>query len=408
MFAKFLDEQTPQQLLVIVNDNDIPFQVVESDNSGGNIFLFNKSESEFLNWKKIISIGKDIKTDSTLSLNDTITFEELGDEVKHDLLSERVSFQGSDVAVRDLIGDSQSNDILNLQSIEEFRLKGNQERKAISLYSRSKFEKSLYITRKMKFDFDFDEKLWDELAEVVNEEKKKGEPKTTARQLQEQYRIKTETGVTDWIAGLKKHSKEQIWHTILKTRNEKREKFEHNLVNEQNWKRRAVIIKGVAGTGKSTVLSHYCNQIKKKNANVWAIRIDLKEHFEAISQMKRNADLSGAINFISSLPNVVDSQSPFALSLLRYRLKTGDRIVLVLDGFDEIDMKCQDIVIALMKALIDKEHESVRLYVTTRPDVADNLELQLGQLAYTLVNFSAEDQVKCLTSFWTDKINKEF
>ena len=80
----------------------------------------------------------------------------------------------------------------------------------------------------------------------------------------------------------------------------------------------------------------------------------------------------------------------------------------MLDGFDEIDMKCQDIVIALMKALIDKEHESVRLYVTTRPDVADNLELQLGQLAYTLVNFSAEDQVKCLTSFWTDKINKEF
>ena len=76
------------------------------------------------------------------------------------------------------------------------------------MYSRSKFEKSLYITRKMKFDFDFDEKLWDELAEVVKEEKKKGEPKTTARQLQEQYRIKTETGVIDWIAGLKKHSKE--------------------------------------------------------------------------------------------------------------------------------------------------------------------------------------------------------
>ena len=45
--TKFLDEQTPQQLLVIVNDNDIPFQVVEFDTSGGNISFSIKVKVNF-------------------------------------------------------------------------------------------------------------------------------------------------------------------------------------------------------------------------------------------------------------------------------------------------------------------------------------------------------------------------
>ena len=35
----------------------------------------------------------------------------------------------------------------------------------------------------------------------------------------------------------------------------------------------------------------------------------------------------------------------------------------------------------------------------------DKLQFQLGQLAYTLINFDLKDQVKCLTSFWTKELN---
>ena len=104
------------------------------------------------------------------------------------------------------------------------------------------------------------------------------------------------------------------------------------------------------------------------------------------------------------MPNIVDIKSPFARSLLRHRLEKGGRIVLLLNGFDEMnDQACQEKAIRLMKAIIEKK--STRLYVTTRPDAAANLQLQLGQLAYTLIDFSAEDQVKYLTSFWADKLD---
>ena len=112
----------------------------------------------------------------------------------------------------------------------------------------------------------------------------------------------------------------------------------------------------------------------------------------------------GATDFFLGLPNIVDIKSPFARSLLRHRLEKGGRIVLLLDGFDEMnDQACQEKAIRLMKAIIEKK--STRLYVTTRPDAAANLQLQLGQLAYTLIDFSAEDQVKYLTSFWANKLD---
>ena len=198
--------------------------------------------------------------------------------------------------------------------------------------------------------------------------------------------------------------------------------FDDDLIQEEKLERQVVIIKGVAGTGKSTLLSHFYDEIKNKEPNIWVIRFDLKEHFDDAAKYEGKqilsvsnhhvissfrlikTDLTDAIDFFLGLPNIVDIKSSFVRSLLRHRLEKGGRIVLLLDGFDEMnDQACQEKATRLMKAIIVKK--STRLYVTTRPDAADNLQLQLGQLAYTLIDFSAEDQVKYLTSFWADKLD---
>ena len=402
-----LKDKNPQQLLIVVCDDGSLFQVAASDNEA---YLFSRDESDSLNGKKVVVIGKDNRTNSSAFLQeDAITYEQLSDDSKKDLLSKTVSFQGSDATVRELIGDGQPDNVLDLQSIEELLLTGDEERKAIPLYSRSRFEKSLYIQRKMKFDFHFSE--YASLGKARKDHKghlllEQVVAKMLLLSTAKLYKINMESGTIDWIEGLKDDIKEKIWRKVWVTRKENRETHEDDLINKENWERRAVIINGVAGTGKSTVLSHYYNEIKSTDPNVWVIRIDLKYHFSSLAQYAGKSILSSAIDFITSLPNVIDSQSPFARSLLRHRLETGDRIVIMLDGFDEIDSRCKEKAIYLMKALIDKPKTSkpIRLYVTTRPDVADNLQFQLGQLAYSLENFSQEDQIKYLTSFWSDKL----
>ena len=98
---------------------------------------------------------------------------------------------------------------------------------------------------------------------------------------------------------------------------------------------------------------------------------------------------SGAIDFlVDNLPFLIGSSS-FACSLLRHRLETGDRIILMLDGFDEIESQCQDFAIQLMKVLIEdgkqQQANSVRLFVTIRSHIINDLQFQLSlQIAYAL------------------------
>ena len=269
-----LSEGNPYQLLVIVNDIDVPFQLEGSDKA-----FFSPNEIESLKGKKFIVIGKDNTTNSTLLHADKIAYEQLSDKAKDDLLSKTVIFQGKESAVQELIGACQPDDVLDLKSIEELLLTHDQERKlVIPSYSNSQFQKSFYIKRKMRCCFQYDDTFWNKLAENLNKEEEG--PKMTAEELKEQCTINAETGSFVLNGGLKAGVKKKIEQEMLKTTNKKREMPEDDLIHEENSERQVVIIKGVAGTGKSTVLSHFYDEIKNKDPNIWVIRMDLKEHFE--------------------------------------------------------------------------------------------------------------------------------
>ncbi len=144
-----------------------------------------------------------------------------------------------------------------------------------------------------------------------------------------------------------------------------------NLVAEPKGEeeRRAVIITGVAGTGKSTLLSHFYHEIQETSPTTWVIRVNLTDHQKALNEFE--IDYSGPnsiiYNFLVNLPSVLANNSPFARSLLKHRLETGDRIVLMLDGFDEIDTNCQEKTIQLVKSIGTDTTRSIGLFMTTRP-----------------------------------------
>ncbi|XP_059351750.1 uncharacterized protein LOC132088082 [Daphnia carinata] len=156
-----------------------------------------------------------------------------------------------------------------------------------------------------------------------------------------------------------------------------------------------VIICGVAGTGKSTLLSHFYSEIKKKKPDCWVIRLNLVEHSDAILKLDgRTPDL---MEFLINDLHVIDSNSPFSRLLLNQRFEMGKQIVFMFDGYDEIDKECQKIAIQMMKSI---QKKGIQLFVTTRSHVAHHLQYELGQVAYYLENFDVKDQIDCLTKYW--------
>ena len=164
----------------------------------------------------------------------------------------------------------------------------------------------------------------------------------------------------------------------------------------------------MAGTGKSVFLSHCYKRIKEGYPDWWAIKINLADHSEALTNqfVSPGDKFDASVDFLTNLSEVIGkNQSPFVCSLLKYRLKTGDRIVLMLDGFDEIDEQCRQSAIELIKT-VSTDTKSIRIFVTTRPRTADKIQFELSQLAYTLENFNKKDQIDCITKFWKGEMPK--
>ena len=169
---------------------------------------------------------------------------------------------------------------------------------------------------------------------------------------------------------------------------------------EQAQHQRVMLISDTAGMGKSTVLTHLSQRIKQKFPTKWVLRIDLNDHTNALNELKQEQiDKVKAIEFVST--KLLELKPGIEMELFKKCCdqKQKLRIVVMLDGFDEISPSYKETVIDLLQALMQTEVE--HLWVTTRPHLKEELEDKLHQLTYTLEPFSEKDQVEFLTKFWS-------
>jgi len=168
---------------------------------------------------------------------------------------------------------------------------------------------------------------------------------------------------------------------------------------EQAQKQRVMLISDTAGMGKSTLLTHLSQQIKHKFPAKWVVRIDLNDHTDALKALKQQQiDKKTAIEFVSG--KLLNVKPGLEMELFKQCCgqKQKDRIVIMLDGFDEISPYYKETVIRLLQAL--RETDVEQLWVTTRPHLREELEDKLQQLSYTLEPFSDKNQIEFLTKFW--------
>jgi hypothetical protein len=346
--------------------------------------------------KKVIFISQGDAVEET---KEDLTFADLSAKFKKALLSKKVLFQGTCQTVENLITrsfqtaddfiESGASEIMNSNAIEELIKK---ERLEIACFTSSRFEKSLYIKRQLTSAFPFDKSFWSEVAKELG---------YSTELLESKCRISLQGEIEWFVIG---EEKTNIWEKINiildKNKAVQPSKIvaEDDLVNNKNHKEEkpdVVIISGVAGSGKSSILSHYYEVIKETNPEHWVIVISLTDHSAAFSKLKSTeVNKTSVTDFLSNLA-IVD-QSPFACSLLKHRLETGDRMVIMLDGFDESHH--QETVIEMIK--IFKKMQLNGLLVTTRSHMTSQIQFELSQLSYSLSNFSKRDQIEYLTSVW--------
>ncbi|KAK4011357.1 hypothetical protein OUZ56_020473 [Daphnia magna] len=373
-----LPNDASQLLLVVCDDGEQPLQ----DEYYANVF---PDEEEKTKRNKMIVVSRK-KAEIADYVSDEINYAQLDESFKQKILSKIVSFQGQNEFVERLIG-TKPEEVFD--SLEEM-LRSEEGHIIIPSFDTSRFEKSLYIKRRVKFAFD--KNFYAELANRLN---------CTVEKVSGECRISTQ-GQIEWMVDGQR--RKEIWENITKMNDQTSGSTEEddyliNLINvdEKRKEQPVVIICGVAGTGKSTLLSHYYSEIKKKKSDCWVIRLNLVQHCDAIMKLdRRRPDLT---EFLIHHLRVIDGQSPFSRSLLKRRFETGDRIVFMFDGYDEISNECQEIAIQLMKVIQKKK--GVQLYVTTRTHTAHNLQFELRQLAYYLENFNENDQICFLASYWT-------
>jgi len=172
-------------------------------------------------------------------------------------------------------------------------------------------------------------------------------------------------------------------------------------------RQKVMLIADAAGMGKTTVLNHLSKQIKQKFQNYWVVRIDLNDHAEVLeAQMNQKI---GTLGFLCE--KLLKFRDPFEKELFKQccqGLEEATKVVLMLDGFDEISPKYKEIVLHLLQDLNPLKQTWIeQLWVTTRPHLREELEDNLQQLCYTLEPFSEENQVWFLTKFWHQHSNLE-
>jgi hypothetical protein len=164
--------------------------------------------------------------------------------------------------------------------------------------------------------------------------------------------------------------------------------YSYSVVNldkllEQAQHQRVMLISDTASMGKSTVLTYLSMQIKRNFPAKWVLRMDLNNHTDALKSLKKEQiDKEKAIEFVSEKLLKIKPGLELELFKRGCEQKQELKIVIMLDGCDEISPSCKDTVIKLLEAL--KQTEVEQLWVSTQTHLKEVLEDQLQQLCYMI------------------------
>ncbi|PSN32377.1 hypothetical protein C0J52_24900 [Blattella germanica] len=155
-----------------------------------------------------------------------------------------------------------------------------------------------------------------------------------------------------------------------------------------------VLIVAQPGMGKSTELTYLGSTLKQENLSTWVIRVDLYKHQDFLNDE--------SISAYELLLNAGKFDTKFQKDLFKHQLDNEGNVVILLDGFDEINPKHTSRVLSLLRELMSSKVKTI--WVTSRHVMMRRLENELCTLSFDFELFTRDEQMNFLVKFW-EKLN---
>lgn len=143
---------------------------------------------------------------------------------------------------------------------------------------------------------------------------------------------------------------------------------------------KVILIADVAGSGKTFIADKIRREMIKKFPNYFTVYANFRD----FSRNLLNSPLKDFPTFICE--NVLNSSSHLDKAIF-YNCYSKNRVIVLLDGFDEVSQRCREKAIELMKL-----HRCGNLLLTTRDYIEENLETALGVNSHKLIPYTSIDQ----------------
>jgi len=154
------------------------------------------------------------------------------------------------------------------------------------------------------------------------------------------------------------------------------------------------ILSSSIGSGKTEVFKQFSVRIKKKNPLQWVAYVDLKKVEDYFVNFDEFLDIQ---NFSIQILGV-NLKNDFEMKIFEefYR---SDRIVLIWDGFDDVNVENHQFIMNLFKKF--KQTTKIIQAVCMKPSQTERLRKFLTSSVYTLVDFTNDEKDDFLTKYFT-------
>lgn len=158
---------------------------------------------------------------------------------------------------------------------------------------------------------------------------------------------------------------------------------------------KVIILSGVTGIGKSTLLPSICKKIENKNHSSWIEIIKLTDHNGIFSEFSFEDD---SVDFLSTkilkYDKITDQQ-------FKQQIQEGKNTVIMFDGCDELSNENREHFLNFIDKLV-RTSNIKQIWITTDASDRQFLASRFLTLAYHLMKFSKDNKIQYFRNYWND------
>lgn len=171
-------------------------------------------------------------------------------------------------------------------------------------------------------------------------------------------------------------------------------------------KHKTILLFDEPGMGKSTTFKILQSKLKKKYFAHWIVFMDLKDHckaFQVDEKITKFIDRETIIEFFCE--KILKLQVKNFDAQFFAQLFNDNRVIVLMDGLDEICPSYKRFVFALMVAI--QTLSKNQLWISTRPHLVSELTNILHPITFRLKPFTKKDQQTFFKNFFTSRNSQD-